>query len=66
MTQATVPTMTAVERTFFEAGVIFDKESAMVRGWRTSNSEAVQAKIKAYNEREYARCEAAALALLDL
>lgn len=65
-TKSSAPTMSLSERVGFEASVSLSKDFALVRGWNVGSSEAVQAKVEAYNEREYKRCEAAALALLDL
>jgi hypothetical protein len=58
--------MTTIERIGFEASVSLEKDNAFLRGWRVGNDEVVVAKVAAYNAREFARCKAAALELLDL
>lgn len=65
-TPVATPTMTTAERIGLEASLALEKDNALLRGWRVGNSPALLAKVAAYNQREYARCEAAALALLDL
>lgn len=63
MSQAT---MSVAERIAFEASVALVKDTALARGWKVGSSPNVKAKIEAYNQREYERCEAAALALLEV
>lgn len=65
-TQAAAPQMTFVENAAFQLSVAMEKESAVVRGWNAGSDPDVLAAVGAYNDRERARCKAAALASLKL
>lgn len=65
-TQAAAPQMTFIEKLAFNASVALEKDSALIRGWEAGNDPDVKAAVAAYNDREKARCKAAALASLKL